>query len=204
MKPDVIAPWTLGWRAGLAALGVAILSPALAGDQMTVQRAIATGIDVAVEIRTSPDKLGGATNDQLTLIFSNASAELQRTPPTPLFGADIVTEFSFSGRDARPGATLTFRRTMSDEKFLAARYIRLINHGADSWGGESISLSVNGRRVLDRQSLYPRKGGQPNGGVGSGFVVSGFVVSGFVGSAGAAGRGASGVRGDSSLKRSRN
>jgi hypothetical protein len=151
--------------AGGALLTLATGLPAADTQAASLQTRPAAPTEVSVEIRTSPDRLGGATDDQLTLIFSSVSAELQRTPPQPLFGADIMAEFSFSGRDARPGATLVFKRAVTDERFLTARFVRLINHGADSWGGESLSMSVNGRRVLDRQSLYPRKGTQPNGGI---------------------------------------
>ena len=150
-------------RSALTAIfALAVAAGGAAVDQFSSG---ASGTEVLFEISTSPDKLGGATDDQLTILFSNVSAEQQRTPPRPFFGDDIVAEFSFSGRDARPGSTATFRRFAKDTSFLSARYVRLVNHGLDSWAGDSISLSIAGRRVLYRQSLYPRKGAQPNGGI---------------------------------------
>jgi hypothetical protein len=124
-----------------------------------------SAVEVIFEVRTSPERLGGATDDLLTILFSNVSAEQQRTPPKPLFGDDVVAEFSFSGRDARPGATMIMRRLLADVSFINARYVRVVNHGADAWGGEWISLSVAGRRVLDRQTLYPRKGAHREAGI---------------------------------------
>ena len=144
-------------------VAVAVTAAVVAAHQY--QARSVSGTEVVIEIRTSLDKAGGGTDDLLTLIFSNVSAEQQRAPPRPLFGEDIVAEFSFSGRDARPGATLTFRRFVADPTFVNARYVRVVNHGADSWGGESISVTVGGRRVLARQTMYPRKGAQPAGGL---------------------------------------
>jgi hypothetical protein len=123
------------------------------------------GSDVMFEVRTSPDRAGGATNDQITIVFSNTSSEAQKGPPYPFFGDDIIAEFSFSGRDAKPGSAFTFHRFVNDTSFLNARYIRVINHGVDGWAGESISLSVDGRRILERQSMYPRRGGQEGTGI---------------------------------------
>ena len=101
----------------------------------------------------------------MLIVFSNRSAD---TPlvPSPLFGDDVLAEFAFSGRDAPPGRVLSFRRYVADESFLSSRYIRLVNQGTDGWAGESISMRVDGKTVLDRQSLFPRKGAQAKGPIG--------------------------------------
>jgi hypothetical protein len=119
---------------------------------------------VEFEVRTGLTGLGGPSTDLMLIVFSNRSAD---TPlvPSPLFGDDILAEFAFSGRDAPPGKALIFRRYVADVSFLSARYIRLVNQGLDSWAGESISLRLDGKAVLDRESLYPRKGAQAKGGI---------------------------------------
>ncbi len=119
---------------------------------------------VEFEVRTGLGGLGGSSGDGMLIIFSNRSAD---TPlvPFPLFGEDIIAEFAFSGRDAIPGKVLAFSRRVNDLSFLDARYIRIVNPGADGWAGESLSLTVAGKRVLDRQTLYPRKGAEPKGGI---------------------------------------
>jgi hypothetical protein len=119
---------------------------------------------VEFEIRTGLTGFGGGSTDLMLIVFSNRGGD---TPlvPVPLFGEDILAEFAFSGRDAAPGKTLVFRRYVEGVSFLAARYVRLVNQGADGWAGEAITLRVDGKTVLDRQSLYPRKGSQARGGI---------------------------------------
>lgn len=87
-----------------------------------------------------------STTDQLTIIFANRSIEGQR-PPKPFFGEDIVQEFSFSGVDF-VNNQLRFTRRVNDKSFLDARYIRVINYGVDGWGGDQISLTVDGQEIL--------------------------------------------------------
>jgi len=124
----------------------------------------ASGHEVVFELRTSTTAIGRASDDQLTIVFSNASGELS-TPPTPLLGQDVLAEFTVSGFDARPGQVSRIVRFVPDDSFLNARFVRVINHGADGWGGESISLTIDGRTVLSRQSLFPRKGARLDGGI---------------------------------------
>ncbi|MGE3511124.1 MAG: hypothetical protein AB7N65_19805 [Vicinamibacterales bacterium] len=98
------------------------------------------------------------SNDQITILFSNA--EVSATVPTSVFGEDIVAEFSFSARDARTG--LTFRRRVSDRSFLNARFIRVVNAGGDGWCSGFLSLTVDGRPILTKVPMFPRKGNQRN------------------------------------------
>jgi hypothetical protein len=122
-----------------------------------------TGIEVIFEVQTSSDGVGGSSDDQITILFSNTSSELMRTPPRPIFGDDILAEFSFSGREARPGSTLKFSRRVPSTTFLEARFIRVVNHGADGWAGSTLSITAEGKRLLDRVSLFPRKGANKGG-----------------------------------------
>lgn len=121
------------------------------------------------EITTAIGRLGGASDDQITIVFSDRSAETT-IPPDPLFGLDMVAEFSFSGFDARPPKTLVFQRGVNSIDFLSSRYIRVINHGNDAWAGETLSISYQegGGKVqtlLLKQSLYPRSGASREGGL---------------------------------------
>lgn len=119
---------------------------------------------VEFEVHTAISGLGEASNDLILIVFSGRSAAAPLVA-FPLFGEDILAEFAFSGRDARPGRALVFSRRVNDLSFLNARYIRIVNHGMDGWAGESLSLTVDGRRVLERQRLYPRSGAQTEGGI---------------------------------------
>jgi hypothetical protein len=168
-----VASWHLARRlilvaaaaVGLAAAGSRHGALTAAQVQQSALPRGAGGTEVVFEIRTSPERAGGATEDQITILFSNTSSEQQRTPPRPLFGDDILAEFSFSGRDARAGSTLTLRRVVPDTSFLNARYLRVVNHGGDAWAGDSLSLRVGSRPVLDRQSMYPRRGAGAEAGI---------------------------------------
>lgn len=102
-----------------------------------------------------------ATSDQLTIIFANRSVE-GAAAPRPLFGDDIVQEFSFSGQDF-VNDQLRFTRRVSDKSFLNARYIRVINHGTGGWGGETISLIVDGQEILRNVRMAPRLGNPSKG-----------------------------------------
>jgi hypothetical protein len=118
---------------------------------------------IAFEVRTAPGKLGGETGDPITIVFSNVSG-LARTPPRPVLG-DALQEFSFSGRDLAGTLPFRFDRCVKDLSFLEARYVRVVNQGSDGWAGDYLSLSVDGRPVLSRQSLFPRQGRQKEGGI---------------------------------------
>ena len=55
--------------------------------------------ELVFELVTSNTAIGRWTDDQITIVFSDSSGEIS-TPPSPLFGQDILAEFSFSGLDA--------------------------------------------------------------------------------------------------------
>jgi hypothetical protein len=99
---------------------------------------------------------GGSTNDQLTVVFSTRSMDGAIRPPVPLFGEDILEEFSVSGRDFVRNQ-LRFTRRVRDKSFLSARYVRVINHGSDGWAGGTISLTVDDEPILRRVDLRPRR-----------------------------------------------
>ena len=99
------------------------------------------------------------TEDQVTIIFSNAAVDPRRIP-AQVFGDDIVAEFSFSGLDFQKGP-VRFSRRVRDKSFLDCRYIRVVNHGTDRWAATTISLSVDGQTILPRVSMTERKGGAP-------------------------------------------
>ncbi|HEY7055035.1 MAG TPA: hypothetical protein VH458_00855 [Vicinamibacterales bacterium] len=103
------------------------------------------------------------TTDQITTMFTNVPADF-KILPSPVFGTEIVQEFSFSGRDF-PTGTVRFSRRVRDRSFLDCRYIRVVNHGSSKWSPTTISLSVNGQRILDNVSMFPRKGADPKGGL---------------------------------------
>jgi hypothetical protein len=108
------------------------------------------------------EQLNG-TNDQVTIVFSNTQIDIKR-PPRPVFGEDIVQEFSFSGRDF-PSGRVAFNRRVRDKSFLESRYIRVINHGSNSWGATTITMTVDGKKFLDNVSMYPRRGVNTKGGI---------------------------------------
>lgn len=120
---------------------------------------------VEFEVVTGLTGLGGSSSDLLLIVFSDRSADTPKVPLPPLFGLDVLAEFAFSGRDAPPGRTLRFKRYVADVSFLNARFIRLVNQGSDGWAGETLSMTVNGKAIFDRLSLYPRKGSQARGGI---------------------------------------
>jgi hypothetical protein len=119
------------------------------------------GYQVAFQITQNPKSIAPATSDQLTIIFANRSVEAA-APPRPFFGDDIVQEFSFSGQDF-VNDQLRFTRRVNDKSFLNARYIRVINHGTGGWGGDTISLSVDGQEILRNVRMAPRLGNPSKG-----------------------------------------
>lgn len=116
---------------------------------------------VLFEFTQSERELGGSTADQITVIFSNRSIEGPRAP-VPLFGEDILQEFSFSGRNF-VNNQLRFTRRVRDMSFLGARYIRVVNHGGDGWAGDTISLTVDGKSILRNERMWPRRGASKSG-----------------------------------------
>ena len=107
--------------------------------------------------------VGGSSNDQITVIFSNRSAE-GAAPPTPIFGEDILQEFSFSALDFANNQ-LRMSRRVRDKSFLDAKFVRVINHGDDGWAGTHITLTVDGEPVLRNVGLSPRRGRSAAGGI---------------------------------------
>jgi hypothetical protein len=105
-------------------------------------------------------KPNGSSDDQITVIFSNRSVE-GPTAPVPLFGEDILQEFSFSAEDFAATNSLRFSRRVRDKTFVEARYIRVVNHGSDGWAGQKISLTVDGEPVLSAVGMYPLRGNSP-------------------------------------------
>jgi hypothetical protein len=129
--------------------------PEQSAVQSQTLRAIGTRITFTV---TQSSESAAGSKDQITIIFSDRSAS-GPAPPSPIFGDDILQEFSFSARDFASGRnSLTFTRFVKDQSFLNARFIRVVNHGGEGWGGGLLSMAVDGQPVLDRVPLTPRKG----------------------------------------------
>lgn len=137
--------------------------PAARADQAPTSQIRLTGYQVTFQITQNSKQIAPATNDQITIVFSNRSVEGRR-PPRPLFGDDIVQEFSFSGMDF-DGGQLRFSRRVRDKSFLGARYIRVVNHGSDGWQGDKIWLTVDGEEILHGVSMTPRAGVDPGKGI---------------------------------------
>jgi hypothetical protein len=94
--------------------------------------------------------------DQVTILFSNRQLDTP-SPPMPVFGDDILQEFSFSALDLAGGA-LRFSRRVADKSFLSARYVRVVNQGNNGWGGGTLSMAVDGEPILSRVDLTRRRG----------------------------------------------
>jgi hypothetical protein len=147
-----------------AVVAVAPRFPVLEAQSASSQGRLQPDQSITFEIRGSA-RTAGKSDDQITILFSNNSADL-REAPRPLFGKDILAEFSFSSRDARDSDRFVFQRVVRDLSFLDARFIRVVNHGDNGWAGDSISIllgdpSVKGsdvRRIIYEQSMYPRRG----------------------------------------------
>jgi len=105
------------------------------------------------------------TTDRISILFSNVAVDLRQAPKSPLTDG-VVTQFAFSGRDfLKPNSHVSFSKRVPDRAFLDCRYIRVVNPGSSPWSPTNISLTVAGRRVLDRVSMYPRKGSDAKGGI---------------------------------------
>jgi hypothetical protein len=134
---------TLGLTAG--SLGILAAGRGEARQLPMSQSYRSIGYQVTFLI-TQTQASASPSSDQMTIIFANRSIEGAR-PPKPFFGEDIVQEFSFSGADF-VNNQLRFTRRVNDKSFLDARYIRVINYGVDGWGGDQISLTVDGQEIL--------------------------------------------------------
>jgi len=120
---------------------------------------------IRFEIWSAPGKSGGGSADQISIQFSNTSADRSDIPGSVFF--DILQEFSFSGIEAKE--LLSFDREVRDTSFLNARFVRVINHGGDGWAGDAIAISLGDgksfRRIVEKRSLYPRRGTSRDGGM---------------------------------------
>lgn len=149
-----------------AALGVAAAlvcvtgtTTTSSGAQYAAQRALQEYL-VTFEFEQEND-----TTDQVTILFTNEPAP-GKGAPFPVFGPDIVEEFSFSGGDfPKAKGNVRFSRRIRDVAFLDCRYIRVVNHGTNRWFPTTISLAVNNGPILSRVSMYPRQGKDPKGGI---------------------------------------
>ena len=146
---------TLAGGAIVAALWLAL------GAQTPMSQSRLIGYQVTFQLTQNAKSISPATSDQLTIIFANRSVDGAR-PPRPIFGEDIVQEFSFSGQDFVKNQ-VRFSRRVNDKSFLDARYIRVINHGVGGWDGETISLTVDGQDILRNVRMAPRAGNPARG-----------------------------------------
>lgn len=149
----MVRRWILLWGLIVATLIV----PSSVAAQLGSTAARSDSV-VEFTVTQNTDCNGPASNDQITILFSNA--EVSQNMPMPVFGEDIIAEFSFSARDVK--GALTFRRRVTDRSFLNARFIRVVNAGGDGWCSGFLSLSVDGRPILNRTPMFPRKGNQRN------------------------------------------
>jgi len=132
------------------------------GAQSMVQSAL-PGYQVVFQFSQDSKVAARASRDQITVIFSNRSVEGPR-PPRPFFGEDILQEFSFSGYDVENNQ-VRFTRRVRDKSFLDARYIRVVNHGANGWEGDKIWLTVDGEEIFRGLPMFPRVGPQATKGI---------------------------------------
>jgi len=118
------------------------------------------GYQVSFAFTQDSKTIAPESDDLIVVQFTNRSAAMPQ-PPKPLFGDDIVQEFSFSGQDF-VNRRLQFTRRVRDKSFLDARYIRVVNHGGDGWEGDTISLTVDGEEIFSnfRMSRTSTKGFQ--------------------------------------------
>ena len=150
---------TLAAAAILAALALTAGSLGIVAARATETRQLpmsqyrSIGYQVTFLISQSPGSSSSST-DEISIIFANRSIEGPR-PPKPFFGEDIVQEFSFSASDF-VNNQLRFTRRVNDKSFLDARYIRVINYGSDGWGGDQISLTVDGQEILRNVRISAR------------------------------------------------
>jgi hypothetical protein len=142
-------------RATPVTLEVTAGAGASAGSgQSAMQRRVQDYL-VTFEVTESTEMAAGSV-DQVTILFSNRVIDVP-APPSPVFGDDILAEFSFSGLDVA-GGRLRFSRRVPDRSFLEARYVRVVNSGGDGWGGATLTMAVDGEPVLTRVDLTKRKG----------------------------------------------
>lgn len=142
-------------------LGVALVAwPSAAIGQASMQSLARVSSVVEFTVTQNADCGNPGSSDQITVLFS--SAEVSPRVPPSVFGDDILAEFSFSAGDLVNG-TLTFRRRTADRSFLNARFIRVVNAGANGWCSGTLTMIVDGRPVLSRVPMFPRKGNSRNG-----------------------------------------
>lgn len=154
--------WKSFWTvATLGSCAVAVSLAAAADDrpaaQLAAQRAIADRENVVEFVLTQGRECSSPESaDQITILFSNLSADVPAAPPL-VFGEDIIREFSFSADDIA-NDKITFRRRVRDRAFLDARYIRVVNAGGDDWCAGTLSLTVDGARLLNGVPLGTKGG----------------------------------------------
>jgi hypothetical protein len=159
---------TLAAAAILAALALTAGSLGIVAARATETRQLpmsqyrSIGYQVTFLITQGPGSSSSST-DEISIIFANRSIEGPK-PPKPFFGEDIVQQFSFSASDF-VNNQLRFTRRVNDKSFLDARYIRVINYGTDGWGGDQISLTVDGQEILRNVRISARLIGDPSKGL---------------------------------------
>src|SRR3954466_12225044 len=92
------------------AAAVVVITATLASAQYTAQRPLQEYLVTFDFEQANP------TTDQVTILFTNEPAP-SKGAPFPVFGPDIVEEFSFSGRDF-PKGNVRFSRRVRDVAFL--------------------------------------------------------------------------------------
>ena len=159
------------WLLVVLALGAwALIAQATAGrgEQSAGQAAQRAGKDVSrtgsrLTFRiTQATKSASKSEDQITILFSDRPW-LGTAAPYPLFGEDVLQEFSFSAIDLDAQRPLTFTRVVMDPSFLDARFIRVVNHGSEVWDGGTLSITLGRRVILDKVALQPRQGDPAKG-----------------------------------------
>jgi len=145
----------------LGVVAIVVAGSTARAGQSALQLRAAQGFLVTFEITPAGSTTAGSS-DQITILFSNARGDSAQ-PPSPLFGDDILQEFSFSAPDLQGVKALRFSRRVKDKSFLEAAYIRIVNHGGDSWMGTSLTMRVDGELVLDRVDLSKLEGEKGKG-----------------------------------------
>jgi hypothetical protein len=148
-------------RTAAIVLSAIVAVTSRSAGQSGVQRAIQESRELVLdfEVTQGTDCRNPASNDQITIVFSNVPGD-KISPSTSVLGEDVIAEFSFSARDL-VNNRLVFRRRVRDRSFLDARFIRVVNLNGDGWCGGRLSLTVDGRSILARVSLSDRKGSGP-------------------------------------------
>lgn len=135
--------------------------------QTVAQQAIKTRPPAGTRVTfvvTQGSEAFGRSKDQITIVFSDRSWR-GAVPPSPLFGEDILQEFSFSATDFDKRNMLTFSRIVRDQTFLGAKFVRVINHGDEGWAGGTLSIAIDGQPLFgqERVSMLPRTGDPTKG-----------------------------------------